>query len=188
MSTRIQLGLLVQAEAMRAGQIAALAAKDERAVATQIAETLTLVSIRIWDPRLGERPIDLPDSCSSASRSSTAGHETARRPIRPAGSSLMQGQPLVEPAKRLNAIGTPIIAMAARIRTPNMSPLASPWFICAAGTKPNVRNGWASSAAATAVSVAVAGAETGESTTPSSVTVETVVGAAAACSARPSGA
>lgn len=61
-STRIQLGLLVQAEAMRTGQIAALAAKDERAVATQIAETLTLVGVRTWDQRLGERPVDLPDT------------------------------------------------------------------------------------------------------------------------------
>ncbi len=61
LSTRIQLGLLVQAEAMRTGQIAALAAKDERAAATRIAETLALIGTRIWDARIGERRIELSD-------------------------------------------------------------------------------------------------------------------------------
>lgn len=61
LSTRIQLGLLVQVEAMRTAQIAALATKAERPVAVQIAETLALIGVRIWDPRLGERTTDLPE-------------------------------------------------------------------------------------------------------------------------------
>lgn len=61
LSTRIQLGLLVQAEAMRTAQIAALATKAERPVAIQIAETIGFVGTRIWDPRLGDRTTDLTE-------------------------------------------------------------------------------------------------------------------------------
>lgn len=61
LSTRIQLGLLVQAEAMRTAQIAALATKAERPVAVQIAETLAFVGTRIWDPRLGDRSTGLSE-------------------------------------------------------------------------------------------------------------------------------
>ncbi|MGQ0843755.1 MAG: hypothetical protein ACT4QF_06435 [Sporichthyaceae bacterium] len=59
-STRIQLGLLVQSEAMRTAQIAALLGKDERPVAVRIAETLALVGNGFWDSRLPERSTDLP--------------------------------------------------------------------------------------------------------------------------------
>ncbi|MGQ0466714.1 MAG: hypothetical protein ACT4QG_15485 [Sporichthyaceae bacterium] len=61
LNTRIQLGLLLQAEALRTAQIAALAAKDERPIAIQISEALGFVGNRAWDPRLGERTTDLTD-------------------------------------------------------------------------------------------------------------------------------
>lgn len=61
LSTRIQLGLLVQAEALRTAQIAALATKAEQPAAVQIAETIAFVGNRIWDPRLGDRSTDLTE-------------------------------------------------------------------------------------------------------------------------------
>lgn len=61
LATRITLGLLVQAEAMRTAQIATLANKTERPVAIQIAETLAFLGNRIWDPRLGDRATDLTE-------------------------------------------------------------------------------------------------------------------------------
>lgn len=62
LNTRVQLGLLVQAEAMRTGQLAALLEGEEAEVATTIAQTLALVASRMWDDRLGTRTVDLPET------------------------------------------------------------------------------------------------------------------------------
>lgn len=54
-STRTQLGLLVQAEAMRVAQMATLAEGAQAEELTTIAETLALVGNQMMDPRLGAR-------------------------------------------------------------------------------------------------------------------------------------
>ncbi len=62
LNTRIQLGLLVQSEAMRAGQIALLVAAGNRTEAKEIAQSLALLGNRMWDDRLGVRELGLPTS------------------------------------------------------------------------------------------------------------------------------
>lgn len=60
LSTRVQLGLLVQAEAVRVAQVAELAGGSTGSALTEVARTLLLVGTDFWDPRLGERDSGLP--------------------------------------------------------------------------------------------------------------------------------
>ena len=61
--TRLRLGLLVDAEATRAAEAGALlAAAQQRAQITDIAETLALIGDELWDPKLGHRVTNFPSS------------------------------------------------------------------------------------------------------------------------------
>jgi hypothetical protein len=60
LSTRVQLGLLVQAEAMRTAQVSRLVADKLRPEATEITQVLMLVGNGMWDPRLAPRETDYP--------------------------------------------------------------------------------------------------------------------------------
>jgi len=60
LSTRVQLGLLVQAEAMRTAQVSKLVDAKERPEATEITHVLMLLGNGMWDPRLGARDTGYP--------------------------------------------------------------------------------------------------------------------------------
>jgi hypothetical protein len=60
LSTRVQLGLLVQAEAMRAAQVSKLVDAKARPEATEITQVLMLLGNGMWDPRLGARDTGYP--------------------------------------------------------------------------------------------------------------------------------
>lgn len=60
LSTRVQLGLLVQSEAMRAAQVAALAPAAQQDEFTTVAQTLAAIGNGMWDGRLGVRDGDFP--------------------------------------------------------------------------------------------------------------------------------
>lgn len=62
LSTRVQLGLLVQAEAMRAAQVSKLVAADSRSEAVEIAQVLALLGNAMWDDRLGVRDTGYPST------------------------------------------------------------------------------------------------------------------------------
>lgn len=63
LSTRVQLGLLVQAEAMRAAQLSRLVDGKLRPEAVEITKVLALIGNRMWDDaRLGVRDIGYPPS------------------------------------------------------------------------------------------------------------------------------
>jgi len=89
LSTRIQLGLLVQAEAMRTAQVNKLVSDKLRPEATEITQVLMLLGNGMWDARLGARDPGYPatlltirpkvapppiqyDLCPTAGPSSTA--------------------------------------------------------------------------------------------------------------------
>jgi hypothetical protein len=59
LSSRVQLGVLVQAEAVRVAQVARLA-PAKRAEATEVAEVLALIGNGMWDDRLGARELGFP--------------------------------------------------------------------------------------------------------------------------------
>ncbi|MGQ0631376.1 MAG: hypothetical protein ACT4P1_10055 [Sporichthyaceae bacterium] len=67
LGTRIQLGLLVQAEAMRAAQLAVLGPDQVRGRALDVARTLALVGNRMWDDRLGVRDVGFDENLLSRS-------------------------------------------------------------------------------------------------------------------------
>lgn len=62
LNTRVQLGLLVQAEAMRAAQISRLGPEKNRGEALEIAQVLALLGNRMWDDRLGARALGFPET------------------------------------------------------------------------------------------------------------------------------
>ena len=63
LSTRVQLGLLVQAEAMRTAQVSRLVDDKLRPEAVEISKVLALIGNRMWDDaRLGVRDIGYPPS------------------------------------------------------------------------------------------------------------------------------
>ena len=63
LSTRVQLGLLVQSEAMRAAQLSRLVDGKLRPEAVEITKVLALIGNRMWDDaRLGVRDIGYPAS------------------------------------------------------------------------------------------------------------------------------
>jgi hypothetical protein len=61
LATRVQLGLLVQAEAARAAQFADLAGAEQASAYRATAKTLVLLGEQLWDPRLGPRASDFPE-------------------------------------------------------------------------------------------------------------------------------
>ncbi|MBA3742991.1 hypothetical protein [Sporichthya sp.] len=62
LSTRVQLGLLVQAEAMRSAQVSKLVPDKLRPEATEITQVLALLGNSMWDDRLGARDIGYPQT------------------------------------------------------------------------------------------------------------------------------
>jgi hypothetical protein len=61
-STRLQLGLLFDAEAAQVGQAAALAPAANHEALLGAAKTLAVLGDKLWDARLGERTTGFPDS------------------------------------------------------------------------------------------------------------------------------
>jgi hypothetical protein len=59
LSSRVQLGLLVQTEALRVAQVGRLVPR-RAAEATEIAEVLALIGNAMWDDRLGPRSLGFP--------------------------------------------------------------------------------------------------------------------------------
>jgi hypothetical protein len=59
---RLQLGLLLDAEATQLGQAAALAPAANRPALLQIAKSLAVMGDKLWDSRLGERTTGFPES------------------------------------------------------------------------------------------------------------------------------
>ncbi|HUR75646.1 MAG TPA: hypothetical protein VMZ00_15300 [Sporichthya sp.] len=60
LSTRVQLGLLTQAEALRAAQVSRLVPAGLKAEAVEITQVLALVGNGMWDDRLGARDPGYP--------------------------------------------------------------------------------------------------------------------------------
>jgi hypothetical protein len=61
-NTRLQLALLIDAEATQLGQAAALAPAAEKAALLTVAKSLAVMGDKLWDPRLGERTSGFPES------------------------------------------------------------------------------------------------------------------------------
>ena len=81
-STRVQLGLLVDAEAARAAQAATLLPQGvQRASLRTSAQRLALLGDRLWDPRLGVRDSGLP-AISRSSRSPSPVEPQSGSPFR----------------------------------------------------------------------------------------------------------
>ena len=62
LSTRVQLGLLVQAEAMRSAQVTRLVPAGDKAEAVEITHTLAVLGNSMWDDRLGARDTGYPST------------------------------------------------------------------------------------------------------------------------------
>jgi hypothetical protein len=61
-NTRLQLGLLLDAEATQLGQAAALAPAASKDALLAVAKSLAVMGDKLWDPRLGERTTGFPES------------------------------------------------------------------------------------------------------------------------------
>ncbi|HZE66664.1 MAG TPA: hypothetical protein VE081_08555 [Sporichthyaceae bacterium] len=59
-NTRLQLALLLDAEATQVGQAAALATSSDRDALLTVAKSLAVLGDRLWDPRLGARDTGFP--------------------------------------------------------------------------------------------------------------------------------
>ncbi|HEY2832338.1 MAG TPA: hypothetical protein VGJ14_07945 [Sporichthyaceae bacterium] len=61
-NTRLQLALLIDAEATQLGQAAALAPQADHDALLTVAKSLAVIGDKLWDPQLGERSTGFPDS------------------------------------------------------------------------------------------------------------------------------
>jgi hypothetical protein len=100
LSTRVQLGLLVQSEAMRAAQLSRLVDGKLRPEAVEITKVLALIGNRMWDDaRLGVRDIGYPPSLLTVRPAVAPPPLDAPLPSgAPAPSSAPEASPSADPA------------------------------------------------------------------------------------------